>query len=136
MADYATIQDVITLFRPLTPEETERATALLPIVSDGLRVEAVKVGRDLDEMVEASTAYANVVKEVTVGIVGRMLTFDTSSTPYSQESQSALGYSWSGTYAVAGGGLQIMRNDLKTLGLTRQVLGVVNFDKRYNHYPL
>ena len=135
MADYATIQDVITLFRPLTPEETERATALLPIVSDGLRVEAVKVGRDLDEMVEESTAYANVVKEVTVGIVGRMLTFDTSSTPYSQESQSALGYSWSGTYAVAGGGLQIMRNDLKTLGLTRQVLGVVNFDKRHNCYP-
>lgn len=135
MADYATIQDVITLFRPLTPEETERATALLPIVSDGLRVEAEKVGRDLDEMVEASTAYANVVKEVAVGIVGRMLTFDTSSTPYSQESQSALGYSWSGTYAVAGGGLQIMRNDLKTLGLTRQVLGVVNFDKRHNCYP-
>lgn len=136
MADFATIQDVTTLYRPLTPQETERATALLPIVSDGLRVEAVKVGRDLDQMVEESTAYANVVKEVTVGIVGRMLSYDTDSAPYSQESQSALGYSWSGTFAVAGGGLQIMRNDLKTLGLTRQVLGVVNFDKRYNCNPL
>jgi hypothetical protein len=44
-----------------------------------------------------------------------------------QESQSALGYTWSGTYAVAGGGIanSILKNDLKKLGLLRQKAGAV-----------
>jgi hypothetical protein len=44
-----------------------------------------------------------------------------------QESQSALGYTWSGTYAVAGGGIAnaILKNDLKKLGIMRQQMGVV-----------
>lgn len=43
----------------------------------------------------------------------------------SQESQSALGYSWSGTFAVAGGGIanSILNNDLKKLGLLKQKMG-------------
>jgi hypothetical protein len=46
-----------------------------------------------------------------------------------QESQSALGYTWSGTYAIAGGGIAqaIMRNDLKRLGLKRQNYGVIEY---------
>lgn len=42
-----------------------------------------------------------------------------------QESQAAIGYSWSGTYAVPGGGIAnaIMINDLKKLGLLRQQIG-------------
>ena len=44
-----------------------------------------------------------------------------------QESQGALGYTWSGTYAIPGGGIAaaIMRNDLKRLGLRRQRIGTV-----------
>ena len=46
-----------------------------------------------------------------------------------QESQAAIGYSWSGTYAVPGGGIAncIMRNDLKRLGLKRQRFGVIEW---------
>ena len=44
-----------------------------------------------------------------------------------QEAQSGLGYSWSGSYAVPGGGIanSILNNDLKKLGLKRQKIGVM-----------
>lgn len=124
-APFATIEDVTAMWRNLTTEETERAEALLPIISDSLRIEAEDNGHDLDAMIADNTALASVAKSVTVDILARTLSVDLNGQPYSQESQSALGYSWSGTYAVAGGGLQIMRNDLKRLGILRQKLGVI-----------
>ena len=130
MSDFATLADVILLTgRAFTTEEQERVTALLPLVSDALRFEAVKAGKDLDAMIEAdeSGAYGNVVKLVTVDVVGRVMRQSMNSEPLSQESRSALGYSWSGTYAIPGGGIAaaIMRNDLKRLGLKRQQYGVM-----------
>lgn len=112
-----------------TSEEQERITALLPLVSDALRYEAIKVGKNLDDMINADEtgAYSNVVKMVTVDVVSRVLRQSTDGEPLSQESQSGLGYSWSGTYAIPGGGIAnaIMRNDLKRLGLRRQQYGVI-----------
>lgn len=128
MSDFATQADVVTLSgKSYTSDELIRIAALLPVVSDALRIEAEKVGKDLDEMVEDSTAYANVVKMVVVDVVVRVMRQSTDGEPMSQESQSALGYSWSGTYAIPGGGISgaIMRNDLKRLGLRRQRIGTV-----------
>lgn len=126
---YATVNDVITLWRPLSPEEMDRTEALLPIVSDALRLEASKVGRDLDSMITAETVPADVVKAVTVDITARVLRQSTTGDAMTQESQAGLGYSWSGTYAVPGGGIlnAIMKNDLKRLGLMRQRYGVIDF---------
>ena len=50
MPAFATVDDITSLWRPMTPAETERADALLPVVSDTLREEAKRVGKDLDEM--------------------------------------------------------------------------------------
>ncbi|MDI9468675.1 MAG: phage Gp19/Gp15/Gp42 family protein [Bacillota bacterium] len=125
MDSFATIDDVATLWRPLTHEEQTRASALLPIVSDSLRVEAQKVGKNLDEIAYASPAYANVLKSVTVDVVARTLMTSTNSEPMVQESQAALGYSWSGSYLVPGGGLFIKRSELARLGLRRQRMGVI-----------
>ena len=125
---FATVADVESLWRTLTPAEEERAANLLPVISDCLRAEATAYGRDLDLMVEELPSYANVVKAVTVDICVRALRQDTSATgePMSQESQSTLGYSWSGTYAIPGGSnLPIVRNDLKRLGLKRQRIGAL-----------
>lgn len=131
MSDYATVNDVITLWRELTPEEAERVTALLPLISDALRYEAVKVGKDLDAMVAESSSYASVVKLVTVDVCSRVMRQNTSGEMMSQESQAALGYSWSGTYAIPGGGMAnaIMNNDLKRLGLKRQRIGTLEIYK-------
>ena len=129
MSDFITAQDVIDLWRPLTTDEITRVNKLIPELCNALRYEAIKVGADLDEMVAASTEYASVVKLVSVDIVGRVLRQSTDGDPMTQESQSALGYTWSGTYAIAGGGIAqaIMRNDLKRLGLKRQKYGVIDF---------
>lgn len=127
---YATLQDVIELSgATYTQDEQDRIEALLPLISDALRYEAHKVGKDLDEMVGSSEALGNVAKLVTVDVVVRVLRQSTDGEPMSQESQSALGYSWSGTYAIPGGGISnaIMRNDLKRLGLGGQKYGVIDF---------
>lgn len=125
MADFATINDIISLWRALTPEEITRATALLPIVSDSLREEAKKVGEDLDAKAEESATFSSVLKSVTVDVVARTLMTSTEGEPLAQESQSALGYSWSGTYLVPGGCLFIKDKELARLGLKQQRRGVI-----------
>ena len=127
MEAFATIEDITSLWRPMTLEETERAEALLPVVSDTLREEARRVGKDLDKMVLESETYANVVKSVVVDIVARTLLTSTEDEPMTQVSQSALGYSWSGSYLVPGGGLFIKKSELARLGLRKQRYGVIDF---------
>ena len=95
--NYATIDDAITLWRPMTPDEIERATALLPVISDSLRYEAKKVGKDLDAMIEKDAELASVAKSVTVDVVARTLNTSTTADPISKMSQSASGYYVSGT---------------------------------------
>lgn len=117
---FATTNDINEIWRQLKPQEEVRAEKLLELVSDSLRMEADKVGKDLDEMIKAKTYFLNVVKSVTVDVVARTLMTSTDSEPLSQESQSALGYTWSGTYLVPGGGLFIKKSELARLGLKGQ----------------
>ena len=133
MSSFATIDDVTNLWRALTPEEATRAENLLPIISDSLRMEADKVGKDLDKMIAEKSYLANVAKSVTVDVVARTLMTDTESEPMTQVSQSALGYSVSGTYLVPGGGLFIKKSELARLGLRRQRYGAMEiYDQRDN----
>lgn len=123
---FATVQDITDLFRELTPQEAAKAEALLPIVSDSIRQEAFKVGKNIDDMLKDGSLLANVLKSVTVDVTARALMTSTDSEPMSQISQSALGYSMSGTYLVPGGGLFIKRTELARLGLKRQRYGVID----------
>jgi hypothetical protein len=129
---FATVQDIMDLWRPLTTDEQTRAGNLLPLVSDTLRNEAKKVGKDLDTLVTEDETYSSVVKLVTVDVVARVLRQTTTGDAMTQESQSAGGYSWSGTYAVPGGGIAnaILYSDLKRLGLLNQQIGSVRIWQR------
>lgn len=125
---FATLTDVMTISgATYTAEQQTRITALLPLVSDLIRSEGVSVGKDIDEAISTDDAYASVVKMVTCDVVARIMRQSTSGEPVSQESQSALGYSWSGTYAVPGGGaaMSLMNNERKMLGLKRQKYGAM-----------
>lgn len=126
MSTFATTNDLIDLWRPLTTQEEDRAENLLIIVSDELRLRAKDVGKDLDEMIEATPALASVAKSVTCDVVARVLMTSTNQEPTTQFSQSALGYSVSGTYLVPGGGLFIKKNELARLGLRKQKLGGIS----------
>ena len=126
-SSYATVDDVSTLWRAMTADEQTRCEALLPVVSESLRQEARNVGRDLDEMIASEKVSAEVVKAVTVDVVARTLMTSTNQEPMSQMSESALGYSVSGTFLVPGGGLFIKKAELARLGLRRQRYGVIDF---------
>ena len=130
MASFATVADVLEITgKDYTGAEMNRIEALLELISDTLRVYATNIGKDLDKMADASTAYANVLKLTTVDIVIRATRQSFDGDPLTQESQSAIGYTWSGTYAIPGGGIAgaIMKNDLKRLGLRRQQFGTIEF---------
>ena len=128
MINFATVQDVADLWRPLkNTDETARAESLLIVVSDSLREEAKKVGKDIDLMVEESPSYANVVKSAVVDIVARTLMTSTEQEPMTQMSESALGYSFQGSFLVPGGGLFIKKTELARLGLRKQRYGVIDF---------
>lgn len=126
MNNFATIDDVMELWRPITDSERQRIEALLPVVSNSLRYEADKVGKDLDKMIEEKPILADVVKSVTVDVAARTIMTSTDTEPMTQMSQSAGGYSMSGTFLVPGGGLFIKKSELARIGLRRQRLGAVD----------
>ena len=74
MEAFATIQEITDLFRALTPEETTRAEKLLPVVSDSIRQEAKKAGKDIDEMLRRGELLENVLKSVVVDVIGNRRT--------------------------------------------------------------
>ena len=117
---YTTIDDITTLWRALTPAETTRAEALIPVVEDTIRMYAKQRKRDLDVMITDGDISLEVFKSVVAQVVGRTLTQDTAGEAMSQVSQSALGYSVSGTYLVPGGGVFIKRSEYAILGLRTQ----------------
>lgn len=123
---FATVDDITILWRPMTATEQERAKALLPIVSNSLRMEADKVGKDLDQMIMDKPELADVAKSVTVDVVARTLMTDTEQEPVTQMTQSGGGYSATATFLVPGGGLFIKKSELSRLGLRRQRIGVID----------
>ena len=134
--DFATIIDLENLWRPLKDSEFNRATDLLKVVSDSLRIEADKVGKDLDAMIADKPALATVAKSVVVDIVARTLMTSTDQEPMTQMTQSALGYSFQGSFLVPGGGLFIKKSELARLGLRKQKMGVIEPYEypRHNNY--
>ena len=108
-------------------EQDLRADNLLSLMSDLIRTEGKKFGVDVDARIAQDSAYESVVKLVTCDATARAMRQSTTGDALSQESQSALGYTWSGTYAIPGGGvaMSLMNNERKLLGFRRQRYGVM-----------
>lgn len=124
--NYCTIADINALWRPLTPDEEQRATQLIEIVSASLREEAKKVRRNLDEMIMKDPDLKIVAKSVSVDVIARTLMTSTNQEPMTQMSQAAGGYSVSGSFLIPGGGLFIKNSELARLGLKKQRIGAIN----------
>lgn len=136
MTDYATIEDIETMWRPLKTAEESKAEALLTTASAMIRTEAYKVGKNFDDIVADSEDMAEVAKIVTVNMVSRVLSASTDAEPMTQMTQSALGYSFSGTYLVPGGDLCLLEKEKKKLGLKRQRYGrLAIYDNTGDHDP-
>ena len=75
---------------------------------------------------DESGMLAIVARSVTVDVLARTLQTPTTGVPMTQMSESALGYTVSGTYSNPGGGIFIKNAELKALGLLRQRYGMVD----------
>ena len=125
-ASYASVSDVEALFRPLDANEQDKANALIPVVEDSLRQEAMNRGKDLDKLVESGRILPGVLRSVIVDVVARAWMTSTTQEPMTQFSESALGYAQSGTFLVPGGGLFIKKSELARLGLTKARIRLVD----------
>ena len=120
MEPFATVSDVKELWREMTEEETKRAEKLLGVVSDCLRVEADKVGKDLDAMIEQKPFLKSVAKSVTVECGCQdTYDFDRLGSRWRRSPNRRLATLGPGTYLVPGGALFIKKSELSRLGLEK-----------------
>lgn len=136
-----TVDDVIDLFRPLDAGEIDKAGHLLKIVEDQLLLRAYESDKNLDEMIDTIPGYASTFKSVVVDIVARNLMTATRGEPMASYSESALGYSFSGTFLNPGGGLFIKDAEYKKLGFGKQKIrglelygSTEGYEDTWDHY--
>ena len=123
---YASIEDLEKLWRPLKQSEEPRVVALLDAAAAVITNEATKAGKNIRTMCNADPTYPLVLKSVVCDIVARALMTSTDQEPMTQMSESAGGYTTSGTFLVPGGGLFIKKSELARLGIRRQKVGVID----------
>lgn len=127
---FATVNDLIARWRPLSADEIEKAKILLEDCTNALILYGEDRGLDLVDMCDKSKARASVAEAIVCDIVKReMVSMVDESPAMSQVSQSAGGYSVSGTFLSPGGGLFIKNYELKMLGLAKQK---VKMEGRYD----
>lgn len=127
--NYATVADVQSLKRSLTQEEQDRANALIPVISSLIRVEAKKIGKDFDQMIEEIPDLSDVAKGVVCDVVMRELNTPGTQLPATSYSESAGGVSQSYSLPNSSGSIRLWPSDLKTLGLKRQQISALSLMK-------
>ena len=130
MSDYATVQDVINLKRSLTSEEQTRAGYLIPIISNLIRVEAQRTGRDYDQMIVETPILVDVAKSVTCDVVIREINTPGTQLPATSYSEGAGGVTQSYTLPNSSGAIKLWPSDMKALGLKVQKIDALNLMKK------
>lgn len=124
---YASVSDIAALGISLTAQQQEAAEILLSTASAKLRLAAEKHGKDLDELIGDDADYGEAVKGIVIQAVTRALSSISDSAPTATQGSETNGsYSISMTYLNAGQSLYFLRNELKELGLLRQVYGSID----------
>lgn len=130
MSDYATIQDITDLKRPLDLQEQERARNLIPVISSLIRVKGKSVGKDIDQMVTDDPDYANVVKAVVCDVVMREINTPGTMLPATSYSEGAGSVNQSYSLPNSSGAIKLWPSDEKALGLRKQFLGAIDMRTR------
>lgn len=125
MSEYATAQDIIDSGRTLSSQEMDIASAKIAEASAMIRLRAKALNKDFDKMISDNADLGTVAKSIIVSCVIRYLNDSKTEPAMSQVSQSAGGYSFSGTYAAAGARVSIWDSEWKLLGLKRQQYGTL-----------
>lgn len=124
---YASVEDYEKVYNTaLNNEQHKRLLMLIELASSLLREEANKRNMNLSAVISSSDDKANVAKMVVLACVHRVMSKDDDQDmPLEQFSQSALGYTFSGTYVNPGDDLYYLRNELKRIGIIKQRYGAM-----------
>lgn len=124
---YASVEDYEKVYNTaLNNEQHKRLLMLIELASSLLREEANKRNMNLGAIISSSDDKANVAKMVVLACVHRVMSKDDDQDmPLEQFSQSALGYTFSGTYVNPGDDLYYLRNELKRMGIIKQRYGAM-----------
>lgn len=124
---YASVEDYEKIYNTaLNNEQHKRLLMLIELASSLLREEANKRNMNLSAVISSSDDKANVAKMVVLACVHRVMSKDDEQDmPLEQFSQSALGYTFSGTYVNPGDDLYYLRNELKRMGIIKQRYGAM-----------
>ncbi|WP_297956232.1 Gp19/Gp15/Gp42 family protein [uncultured Ruminococcus sp.] len=126
---YCTVNDILALGYQLTNQQQEAAQSIIDMASAKLRIQAKKYGKDIDKMLADENDgedYSLAVKNVVINATVRALNTVSDDTPaLSHGSETNGSYSIQMTYLNAGQSLYFLRNELKDLGLLRQVYGAI-----------
>ena len=124
---YASIEDYEKVYNIiLNNEQQKRLLVLIELASSLLREEANKRKINLSTVINSSDDKANVAKMVVLACVHRVMSKDDEQDmPIEQFSQSALGYTFSGTYVNPGDDLYYLKNELKRMGIIKQRYGAM-----------
>ncbi len=124
---YASVEDYEKVYNTaLNNEQHKRLLMLIELASSLLREEANKRNMNLSAVISSSDDKANVAKMVVLACVHRVMSKDDNQDmPLEQFSQSALGYTFSGTYVNPGDDLYYLRNELKRMGIIKQRYGAM-----------
>lgn len=134
MSSYATIEDLSTYWRPISPSETNRANMLLEIASSRLRVEADKVDIAIDDRVSYDDDYALAVKLVVIDAVKRALATPIDTPPVDNYSQSAGPYSENYRFTNPSGDLWFKKAELRSIGIGIAKIGTIKPNTRRDIY--
>ena len=121
----ATVEEYESIYSVhLSDTEKERVETLLTYASALLRTEASNRGYNLDMILLKDEARKYVAKMVVLASVKRAIhTNEVTEAPLEQFSQSAMGYTVSGTYLNPGDDIYFLNNELKRLGIYRKAQG-------------
>ena len=124
---YASVEDYKKVYNTaLNNEQHKRLLMLIELASSLLREEANKRNMNISAVISSSDDKANVAKMVVLACVHRVMSKDDKQDmPLEQFSQSALGYTFSGTYVNPGDDLYYLRNELKRMGIIKQRYGAM-----------
>lgn len=124
---YASIENYEKVYNIiLNNEQQKRLLVLIELASSLLREEANKRKINLSTVINSSDDKANVAKMVVLACVHRVMSKDDEQDmPLEQFSQSALGYTFSGTYVNPGDDLYYLKNELKRMGIIKQRYGAM-----------
>lgn len=127
LTPFATVDQLQAFWKTLSSDDQSRATLLLELASNRLRLIAEDLDIDMDNKVANSEAYSTTARWVVMEAVKRAMLTPTDQPPVEQWQQTAGPYSENYKYTNPSGDLWFKKSELNSLGLYgRQTLSSMN----------